>query len=195
MAATRHEIGFDSEQLRRARELVLRHGWNATAYQIINPGIELWFSPTCEAVVGFVRAHNTLVVAGAPVCAGERLAEVATGVEQAARRDGKRGCYFGAGARVGTLYPGAAPPSMFLLGAQPIWRPPNWLRIVSRRASLRAQFNRARNKSVSVSEWPSLQSAIHPALQSCLQEWLATRGLPPMHFLVEPQTLERLADR
>jgi phosphatidylglycerol lysyltransferase len=195
MAATRHEIGFHSERLRRARELVLRYGWNATSYQIINPGIELWFSPTCEAVVGFVRAHNTLVVAGAPVCAGERLAEVAMEFEQAAWRDGKRVCYFGAEARLESLYRGAATHSMVLLGAQPTWRPPNWLRIVSRRASLRAQFNRARNKSVSVSEWPSSQSAMHPALQSCLQEWVATRGLPPMHFLVEPQTLERLADR
>src|SRR5262244_2471406 len=108
MAATRHEIGFDSEHLRQARELVLRYGWNATAYQIINPGIELWFSPTCEAVAGFVRAHNTLVVAGAPVCAPERLAEVATEFEQAARRDGKRVCYFGAEARLEALYRGAA---------------------------------------------------------------------------------------
>jgi len=195
MAATRHEIGFDSGQLRQARELVLRYGWNATAYQIINPGIELWFSPICEAVVGFVRAHDTLVVAGAPVCAPERLADVATEFEEAARRDGKRVCYFGAEARLEALYRGAATHSMVLLGAQPTWRPPNWLKIVSRRASLRAQFNRARNKSVSVSEWPSSQAAGHPVLRSCLQEWLATRGLPPMHFLVEPQTLERLADR
>jgi len=195
MAATRHEIGFDSEQLRQARELVLRYGWNATAYQIINPGIELWFSPICEAVVGFVRAHNTLVVAGAPVCAPERLADVATEFEQAARRDGKSVCYFGAEARLEALYRGAATHSMVLLGAQPTWRPPNWLKIVSRRASLRAQFNRARNKLVSVGEWPSSQAAGHPALQACLQEWLATRGLPTMHFLVEPQTLERLADR
>jgi phosphatidylglycerol lysyltransferase len=195
MAATRHEIGFDSEQLRQARELVLRYGWNATAYQIINPGIELWFSPIYEAVVGFVRAHNTLVVAGAPVCAPERLADVAAEFEQAARRDGKRVCYFGAEARLEALYRGAATHSMVLLGAQPAWRPPNWPKIVSRRASLRAQFNRARNKLVSVSEWPSSQAARHPALQSCLQEWLATRGLPTMHFLVEPQTLQRLADR
>jgi phosphatidylglycerol lysyltransferase len=195
MAATRHEIGFDSEQLRQARELVLRYGWNATAYQIINPGIELWFSPICEAVVGFVRAHNTLVVAGAPVCAPERLADVATEFEQAARRDRKRVCYFGAEARMEALYRGAATHSMVLLGAQPTWRPPNWLKIVSRRASLRAQFNRARNKLVSVGEWPSSQATGHPALRSCLQEWLATRGLPTMHFLVEPQTLERLADR
>jgi len=195
MAATRQEIGFNSEQLRRARELVLRHGWNATAYQVVNPGIELWFSPTCEAVVGFVRARNTLVVAGAPVCARERLAEVATEFEQAAWRGGKRVCYFGAEARLESLYRGVTTHSMVLLGAQPIWRPLNWLEIISHRASLRAQLNRARNKSVSVSEWPSSQTAGHPALQACLQEWLATRGLPPMHFLVEPQTLERLADR
>lgn len=195
MAVRRHEIGFDSGQLRQARELVLRYGWNATAYQIINPGIELWFSPSCEAVIGFVRAHNTLVVAGAPVCAIERLADVATEFEQAAWRDGKRVCYFGAEARLESLYRDAATHSMVLLGAQPVWGPLNWLKIVSRHASLRAQFNRARNKSVSVSEWPSSQAAGRPALQSCLQEWLATRGLPPMHFLVEPQTLERLADR
>ena len=96
MGATQHEIGFNSEQLRQARELVLRHGWNATAYQIVNPGIELWFSPTCEAVVGFVRARKTLVVAGAPVCARERLADVATEFEQSAWRGGNRVCYFGA---------------------------------------------------------------------------------------------------
>jgi phosphatidylglycerol lysyltransferase len=195
VVATRHEIGFDSYQLRQAREIVLRHGWNATSYQIVNPGIELWFSPTHDAVIGFVRARNTLVVAGAPVCESERLADVVDEFEMAARRDGKRVCYFGAEARLESLYRSAATHSMVLLGAQPIWRPLNWLKIVSHRASLRAQFNRARNKSVSVSEWPSSQAAGHPALRSCLQEWLATRGLPPMHFLIEPQTLERLADR
>jgi phosphatidylglycerol lysyltransferase len=195
MAATQYESGFDSERLRQARELVLRHGWNATAYQIINPGIELWFSSAHDAVIGFVRAHNTLVVAGAPICAQERLADVATEFEQSAYRDGKRVCYFGAEARLDSLYRDAATHSMVLLGAQPVWSPLNWPKIVSRHTSLRAQFNRARNKSVSVSEWPSSQAAGRQALHSCLQEWLATRGLPPMHFLIEPQTLERLADR
>jgi phosphatidylglycerol lysyltransferase len=195
MAATQYEIGFDPEQHWRARELILRYGWNATAYQIINPGIELWFSSACEAVVGFVRAHNTLVVAGAPVCARERLAAVAMEFEQSAWRQGKRVCYFGAEARLESVYRGAPTHSMVLLGAQPMWIPRNWREIISRHPSLRTQFNRARNKSVSVNEWPSSLAAGHPALQDCLQEWLATRGLPPMHFLIEPQTLERLVDR
>jgi phosphatidylglycerol lysyltransferase len=35
----------------------------------------------------------------------------------------------------------------------------------------------------------------HPLLQQCLDEWLSTRPLPPLHFLVEPETLGRLNDR
>ena len=40
----------------RARELILAYGWNATAYQILNPGIEHWLPPDGrDCVVGFVR--------------------------------------------------------------------------------------------------------------------------------------------
>jgi hypothetical protein len=61
----------------RARELILRFGWNATAYQILNPGIELWFSRSGDGVVGFVRHHRTRVVAGAPIRDHSQRASVA----------------------------------------------------------------------------------------------------------------------
>ena len=67
--------------LERARALVLTHGWNATAYQILNPGIAHWFPAAGDAVVGFVRRSGVRVVAGAPVCAPERLLEVASEFE------------------------------------------------------------------------------------------------------------------
>jgi hypothetical protein len=44
-----------SAETERARDLILRYGWNATAYQLLNPGIELWFSRRGDAVIGFVR--------------------------------------------------------------------------------------------------------------------------------------------
>src|SRR6476469_2178183 len=66
-----------TESTELARSLVLRYGWNATAYQLLNPGIQLWFSGAGDGVVGFVRHGRTRVVAGAPVCAPERLAAVA----------------------------------------------------------------------------------------------------------------------
>ena len=37
-----------------AREIVLEHGWNATCYQILNPGIHLWFSAAHRALVTFL---------------------------------------------------------------------------------------------------------------------------------------------
>jgi phosphatidylglycerol lysyltransferase len=48
---------------------------------------------------------------------------------------------------------------------------------------------------VTVSEWPSAAAHEHPALRAVLAEWLATRGLPTLHFLVEPATLGHLGDR
>ncbi|MEM8558027.1 MAG: phosphatidylglycerol lysyltransferase domain-containing protein, partial [Bacteroidota bacterium] len=63
-----------------------------------------------------------------------------------------------------------------------------------------AQRNRARNKGVAVTVWPSArapgsQTEPHPALARLLAEWLASKRMPAMHFLVEPQTLGRLLDR
>lgn len=181
-----------SPELARARALVLRYGWNATAYQILNPGIRHWFWSEGEAVVGYVRSWRMWVAAGAPVCASERLGAACAAFEAEAAAHGARACYFGADARLRGTHPGA---SEILLGAQPVWDPAGWPEIMERKSSLRAQRNRARNKGVVVAEWPAARAAASPALRRCLDEWLRTRGLPPMHFLVEPQTLGRLLDR
>lgn len=108
---------------------------------------------------------------------------------------GGRVCYFGAEGRVRELLGGAPTHSLVTLGAQPIWRPEGWCSAFDTDASLRAQRNRARNKGVAVSEWSVERATDHPALWQCLHEWLDTRGLPPLHFLVEPSTLGFLAGR
>src|SRR6476661_5947880 len=139
----------------RARALVLRYGWNATAYQIVNPGIEHWFSRGGDAVIGFVRQYGVRVVAGAPVCDNERLPEVVTEWERDAAEAGDRACYFGAAGRVQSLLEGAPGYATVVLGAQPVWRPAEWAEIIAGHAGLRAQLHRARNKGVTVSEWPA----------------------------------------
>ncbi len=181
--------------LERARALVLEHGWNATAYQIVNPGISHWFSASGDAVVGYVEAAGVRVVAGSPVAPLLRLASVAAEFEQATREAGLRVCYFGAEARLESLYRDSPSHAMAVLGAQPVWDPRRWGEICRSHASVRAQLNRARNKGVVVEEWPVALAEAHPELRRCLTEWLATRGLPPLHFLVEPETLSRLAGR
>jgi phosphatidylglycerol lysyltransferase len=181
--------------IQRARELVLRHGWSSTAYQILNPGISHWFSATGDAVIGYVERHGVRIVAGAPVCSKERLAEIVVEFEKASAKHGLHVCYFCAESRLESVLRNSVGHSMALLGAQPVWQPQNWPRVFEHHASLKAQLNRARNKGVTVSEWSAERASHNPELLRSLHEWLATRSFPTLHFLVEPMTLDRLYDR
>ncbi len=179
----------------RARALVLEHGWNATSFQIVNPGFRHWFSRDGDAVAGLVDYAGVWVVAGAPVTAADRLEAVTAELEADADQAGRQVCYFGAEARLEEVGRRSGRHTLVLLGAQPVWDPLGWPERPRRVASLRAQLHRARNKRVEVGEWPPEQAHSNQALRRCLAQWLATRGLPPLHVLVEPSTLSRLAAR
>jgi phosphatidylglycerol lysyltransferase len=181
--------------LEKTRKLILTHGWNTTSYQILNPGIKRWFSAANDAVVGFVAAVGVRVVAGAPVCAPARLAEVVAEFEGEATLSNERVCYLAAESRLEVVYENSPDHAKILLGAQPVWQPKNWAEIVAKHKSLRAQINRARNKGVKITEWTTERADRNPVLKECVREWLAAKGLPPLHFLVEPDTLARLYDR
>ena len=178
-----------------ARRLVLEHGWNAVAYQILNPGMRLWFSRGGDAVVGYVTCAGMRVVAGAPVCAPDRLRDVAAELEADAAMHRERVLFFGAGERLERVYAAQRGHCLVPLGAQPAWDPAAWPDVVRGKASLRAQLNRARNKGVRVEEWPPGRARSSATLRGVLAEWLATRGLPPLGFLVTPDLLDVLDDR
>ena len=186
----------------QARELVLQHGWNATAYQILNPGIARWISEEQRGMVGFVDAGKRLgrhpgawIAAGEPVCAEGEVANVADAFEAAAAQARRRVCWFGADSRLRDILGGKPGYSEMVLGAQPVWDPHRWPTILAGKASLRAQLNRARNKGITVTKWTRREAEGNAELQRCLDEWLHTRGLPALHFLVELQTLHQLEDR
>lgn len=177
------------------RRLVIEHGYAVTSWQILNPGIEQWVAPEGDAVVGYVESGGYRVVAAAPICSAERLGAVVAAFEEATRRRGMRTCYFAAGERLAQELAMRGPLDRILLGAQPMWHPRAWPEILAGKASLRAQLSRARNKEVMVASWPAEKARAHPELQRLLAEWLLTRGLPSLHFLVEPDTLETLEGR
>ena len=179
----------------RARELVLKYGWNTTCFQIVNPGIEYWFSDDGESVIGFVTSGRSRVVAGAPVCSKDRLPLIVEAFEKDARSNGLGVCYFGAEARLEGVLRDSKEHARVLLGAQPVWHPAAWPQIMAGRPSLRAQFNRARNKDVRISEWNVERAANSRELHDCLGAWFTLKGLPPLHFVIEPETLGRLENR
>lgn len=186
---------IESNNYRRARDLVMKYGWNTTCFQIVNPGIEYWFGADGESVVGYVSSGGVRVVAGAPVCAEETLGAVTAAFENDSMANGLSVCYFGAEARLESLFHGVSDHSNILLGAQPVWHPAEWTNIVARHSSIRAQINRARNKGLVVTEWPVEKAHDNSELRDCLRAWLGSKGLPPLHFVIEPETLTRLENR
>lgn len=190
-------------QLELARQIVIAHGWNTTSYQILNPGMELWFSSSHHAVAGYTRRGKVLLAAGGPVCDPGALASVCDQFEAFAAQQGWRVCYVCAEQRLQAHFARphhAANHATIALGAQPVWNPRTWPEIVRGRASLRAQLHRARNKGVVV-EAVGIKDAIegaaaHPELRQILKGWIQGRNLPPMHFLTEPNVLDGvLTDR
>ena len=186
---------MDQSEFDRARELTLQYGWNTTCYQILNPGMQLWFAEAGDAVIGFVTHAGVRVVAGAPVTPHERFVPVALEFEADARRAREKVCWFAAEEWFESLWQQHSRRAKVILGAQPVWDPQSWAERLKDNAGLRAQLNRARNKDVTVAEWDTDRAAREPELRTILEQWLASRGLPPMHFLVEPETLDRLGDR
>jgi phosphatidylglycerol lysyltransferase len=67
--------------------------------------------------------------------------------------------------------------------------------IVASHSSIRAQINRARNKGVVITEWLIEKAHDTPELRECLHAWLGSKGLPALHFVIEPETLTRLENR
>ncbi len=180
------------EQRKAAFELVAKYGWNTTCFQTLNPGIKWWFSLRHQAFVAYVEYSGVRVVAGAPISSEEDLPHVISDWEAAAET---MVCYFGAEDRIQSLLGRRSGYSTSVLGAQPVWSPHEFVERFWEVPSQRAQLRRASNKGATVSEWSVSRATNDPGLQGCLDEWLSTRGLPPLHFLVEADTLGTLDGR
>lgn len=190
----------EGDAIIRARKLVLEQGWNAVCFQILNPGFHYWFSPEGDAVVGYVHdpVRRVRIVGGAPICSEERLPRVVKDWEADSRRAGDRVCYLCAADRLSETLrrdPFATPHASIALGAQPIWNPQRWPAIIAAQSSLRQQIRRAANKGVRIEEWDPVSASAAPGLRQCLEGWLEARRLPPLRFLAEPHTLDRLEGR
>lgn len=183
-----------TDERERARALVLAHGWNAACYQVLTPGMLLWFSRAGDAVAGYAQYGRIRVVAGAPVCSAERLPAVAAELEADGQRHGWETLYFAAGHRLEEIVGALGTHVRVPIGAMPTWNPQSWQAGVAASSGLRAQLNRARNKGVVVHEVPC-QPAEVSRLSPILRAWIASLGLPPLGFMTSTAILEYPGDR
>jgi phosphatidylglycerol lysyltransferase len=176
-------VSFVSDR-ERALQLVLRHGLEATAFQVLETGYEYFFHQS-EACLAYVATRSAWVAAGAPIAPAHVRAAAVSAFLSAAQAAGKRACFFA------TEQPlldaaGRALPAL-RVGEQPIWDPRAWPALLARHRSLREQLRRARAKGVTTRELTPAELELGPAraaIERVAQHWLGGRAMAPMGFLV-----------
>ena len=178
-----------------ALRAIRAYGRVASVYQTLTPQFHYWAGAGC--IVAYVEARASPVgpsvwmAAGEPIGPPEAVAPAARQFEAAAREAATHAFWFGVESPDRLGGDGTA----LVVGAQPVWRAGAWEDRLARKASLRAQVNRARNKGVVVEEVAAAEAAASPALRRVLDTWGATRGMPPLAFLADPYVLDSLTDR
>ena len=168
----------------RVLRLLQAHGWNATSFQVLEPGFRYWFDGD-DACVGYVDTGRAWVVAGAPIAPRERLRDVAESFAASASASGKRVAFFGTESR----FQEAVGWHALRIGEQPNWAPEGWNATLEGSRSLREQLRRARAKGVNVRRLDPIElGPEHPTrarLDTLIARWLATHPMAPMGFLVQ----------
>ena len=178
----------------RVLALVRQHGWNATSFQLLEPGFRYWFADD-DSCVAYVDTGRAWVAAGAPLCARNRLAELAARFATEATQRQRRTAFFA----VEPAFVEAVPWPNLLVGEQPEWEPQRWPETLRESRSLREQLRRARAKCVSVrtaarTELASVDAPLRRALEELVSMWLGRREMAPLGFLVQVDPLTLLED-
>ena len=195
---------MSDEDTARALALVKRHGWNATSFQILEPGFRYWFatgeaSDEADACVGYVDTGAAWIAAGAPVAGDVAIARAVEGFVAAARAAGRRAAFFATEERL-ALDPALAGLTALRIGQQPVWDPTAWADTIKATRSLREQLRRARAKGVVVRALPAAEladaaGATRRDVDALIARWSAGHPMPPMGFLVQVHAYEHSGER
>jgi phosphatidylglycerol lysyltransferase len=182
------------DQRRRVLSLLRRHGRATTSFQALGPAMRhLFFGD--DACVAYVDTGVAWVAAGPPIGAENVMPKIANRFLDEARRAGMRGCFVG----VDRAFCEVAQLSALAIGEEPLWDLEAWPSCVRAHRGLREQIRRARNKDVvlqtvaAVDLAPGQPNRI--AVESIIAQWLASRPLAPLGFLVAVEPFEFVEER
>jgi phosphatidylglycerol lysyltransferase len=173
------------EEAPRLLALLRRFGWNATSFQVLEPGFRYWFDGD-DGCVAFVDTGGAWVAAGTLIAVAERLREVVGRFVAAARAKGRRAVFFAVEPR---FLHDAEFPSL-RVGEQPVWDPASWEKTLRSSKSLREQVRRAKAKGVrpralGAAEVGGAGSEVRRGIDALIERWVASRQMAQMGFLVE----------
>ncbi len=173
------------EERALALALLRRYGWNATSFQILEPGFSYWFDEGGDACVAYVDTGAAWVAAGAPIASDEALPRVVERFLALAAKAGRRVTFFA----VEDRFRRAVELHTMQVGEQPVWDPRGWTEMLKGARRVREQLRRARNKGVTTrlvaaEEILDVEGATRRGLDTLIARWLGSRPMAPMGFLV-----------
>jgi phosphatidylglycerol lysyltransferase len=134
------------------------------------------------SVVAYMDTGRAWVAVGLPLAENAQVGEVARAFVREAKKKGRRACFF---ACEDGEVPGFA---RLLLGEQPVWTPGTWRARLAQHRRLREQIRRAAAKGVAIRRVRAGElapgTALRAQVESLARDWLASRRMAPMGFLV-----------
>ena len=167
--------------------MLKQHGTDAVSFQALKAGTHWWLDEAppvgTGAQVAYVPSGGSWIAIGTPLAESAVRQEAILRFINAARAAGRRPMFFG----IEDLTPFVGCRTL-LLGLQSVLKPSEWDATLRHRPRLREQLRRARAKGVIVREVQAEEvvggTPLRRDVERLRSEWLASRHLEPMSFLV-----------
>ncbi len=179
--------------LQHLKKLLTLYGRNVHSFQVLEPGLEVWFSSDGEGAVAYLDAGGYRVALGAPLGPDARRLDLSLEFDREARREGRKAVFFGVSER----YWQALSESGFdalKVAEQPLWSPAHWQRRLSRNRRLRNRIGRCAREGVTI-ELQRAEQLGKNELETLCQNWQEGHKLPPMQFMTRLEILGHADDR
>jgi lysylphosphatidylglycerol synthetase-like protein (DUF2156 family) len=174
-----------------------RSGIDAVSFQALKAGVHWWIDAPPPAGTGarlaYAQSGRSWIAIGAPLTDPPARAEAVRRFIIAARVQRRRPVFFGV--EDAAVFSSCR---TLLLGLQSVLKPAEWEATLRRRPKLREQLRRARAKGVTVRAVAAAElsagSPLRGAVDRLRRQWLTSRHMEPMAFLVAVEPFHAIGE-
>lgn len=175
------------------KKLLTLYGRNVHSFQVLEPGLEFWFSSTGEGAVAYLDTGGYRVALGAPLGPDSKRLELSLEFDRDAQKAGRQTVFFGVSERYWQGLSGSGFDAL-KVAEQPLWEPAHWQECLSQNRRLRNRIRRCAREGV-VIESQRLEQLNKSELEALCRSWQDGHTLPPMQFMTQLELSSQPDDR
>ncbi|MGI8855709.1 MAG: bifunctional lysylphosphatidylglycerol flippase/synthetase MprF [Thermomicrobiales bacterium] len=184
--------------IEQARSVILRHGYNTNAYvTLLPPPFTFFTAPGIDGVIAYQQYGRVWLCGGDPICAEADIVPLTAAFRRAARRARMTVAFLPATPRATRLLTERLGFDAVKVGEDNFYDLQTWSARGQKMKHIRANINRATREGVTVRRCmpEEMTAEIRAQVLHLIDEWLATRGMAALSFLLGIHPFERMDDR